>query len=60
MYRVRMYVCFFMQVVKGVLQRFGVGALTHVERRSLLEVMAEKPNVHKTCVLKLTEMQVQV
>lgn len=47
-----------MQVVKGVLQRFGLVALTSVERCDLLKVMIEKPDVLKTCVLKLTEMQV--
>lgn len=47
-----------MQVVKGVLQRFGLTALTHEERRYPTAVMTQKANVLKTCVLKLTEMQV--
>eukprot|EP00904_Undaria_pinnatifida_P002276 jgi/Undpi1/12049/HiC_scaffold_4.g01748.m1 len=45
------------EVVKGVLQRFGLTALTHEERRYPTAVMTQKANVLKTCVLKLTEMQ---
>ena len=47
-----------MQVVKGVLQRFGVNALTPEERKNPVRLMKGKPNLLKTCVVKLTEMQV--
>lgn len=48
------------QVLVGLLQRFGVVALTRRERKDILNsCIYDRPYVLKICVFKLTEMQVR-